>query len=453
MKYNLLQNNLVLIVLSFLLISTFFIGFNNCLNLQELKQSERLGLIELTNQRISSLFFDINNIPGGIGKDILFLKDLSCLDGILTNKPECLDPSKENLISFLSKNLIYNQICILDTKGNSVLVLDSPDKQKTECSSLLEQDSLEKLSLLNQDEIYLSKLIKNDKGNLVLVYGSPIYSNGLKVGYLVAQVSSDYFLEDIRNFNKDEENVFLIDNFGNYLVHKNKSYEFSPDFNFCTEYDVCDNISKDYEQKYIEIGDKIIFFEHLYPSSFSFEIYNGLKKTNEDEDYYWTLVFVGDKDYFDTRIENLDKRYFFSTVPLILIALGIFFLVFRKIKQNFALSIIFGIFFLITYFFLITSFFGGAQNAKLYDDIPDLAIALVAFLIMVSSYRFKDKLKQRDIFIGGLFLFLCRMIQVIFQEYQLFHGVLVSSVYWIFLGILELTGMIFLLVGYGRNIK
>jgi hypothetical protein len=317
-------------------ISALFLAFNNYIGHEELQQSEKTEIIELNQQRMSSLLFEIDNIPGGIGKDILFLTKLSPVSEALSSPQDIPDSLFVNLNAFMNENKIYNEICFLNLTGYSVLTLHQEGNGIGKCNSFLEEDFLDRLYSLKKDKIYMTRLVRNKDNHPVIVYSSPVYNNSEKLGYLVAQISADYFLEDIRNFNREGENVFLIDNSGNYLAHKDLSLEFSKDHDFCKDYfnEGCFDLLDDLQIKYIETEDSLIFFKRIYPTASSFSIYRSYKY---EEDYFWVLVTIENRDYFEERINAVNQRFLFSTIPTLFILLGtiiILFIILTK-KNNY----------------------------------------------------------------------------------------------------------------------
>ena len=70
-------------------------------------------------------------------------------------------------------------------------------------------------------------------------------------GIVISNIRADYFLNDIRNFQRQGEVTFFINNDGYYLTHPDKTKEFAFMFN-----DKDDNFSKDYPEVASKVMEK-----------------------------------------------------------------------------------------------------------------------------------------------------------------------------------------------------
>jgi uncharacterized membrane protein YagU involved in acid resistance len=127
----------------------------------------------------------------------------------------------------------------------------------------------------------------------------------------------------------------------------------------------------------------------------------------------------------------------------------------KKFKENFFTKLSLGYYFLfalvfaVVYFFVVTSFFQGWQNAKLFDDISDLFILVVGFMIFAVGMKMKNMRAKGFILYGGLLICLGRLFDVPFQEYQELSGIFLG-IYWAPVLTVGFTGFILLLIGYRR---
>jgi hypothetical protein len=115
-----------------------------------------------------------------------------------------------------------------------------------------------------------------------------------------------------------------------------------------------------------------------------------------------------------------------------------------KLRYYFLFALVFAV----GYLFIVTSFFQGLQNAKLFDDIPDMLVFVVGFMILAYGLKIKKFKAKKFIILGGLLICLRRMFDIILQEYQLLTGN--TLLIWVPVLAMELTGFLLLLIGFGR---
>ncbi len=124
-----------------------------------------------------------------------------------------------------------------------------------------------------------------------------------------------------------------------------------------------------------------------------------------------------------------------------------------KLKDiNLLWIFLFAVAFALAYFFIVTSFFQGGQNAKFFDDVPDLLIFIVAFILFVYSQRLKNRKARKLLFLGTGFICLQRLMEIPLQEYQVIIGIL-PVVYWILPILMEFFGIFLILFGFKEVIK
>jgi len=73
---------------------------------------------------------------------------------------------------------------------------------------------------------------------------------------------------------------------------------------------------------------------------------------------------------------------------------------------------------LVAYFFVVTSFFQGWQNAKFFDDLPDLVFATVSITLLFHVLRTKRSPGDKNLTIGLSLVSLDKLIEVVLQEAQ-----------------------------------
>lgn len=304
-------------------------------------------VLDAIDQRMTSLFFELNNFPRSAGNDILFLSRLSSLQYLLNSDNTNFKKQKEkdlggDFLRFIKENTAYYQLRYIDETGYEIIRVDFDSSGYKIISGGKLQDKswryyFDQVMKLDEYEVYISSLDLNveygkleNRGNSlspiyvpVIRYGTPIFDyEGKRKGVVISNIYADYFLEDIRRFQRKGEKVFLIDEEGYYLAHPDMSKEFafmfSGDANFYRDYsDISREDLADFNKRKTETENFIFSFRHIYPTIGSFELYKGSKKVlgeNPDSNYYWTLVSISEKNEVQKISENIKRNFFFSLV-------------------------------------------------------------------------------------------------------------------------------------------
>jgi hypothetical protein len=111
--------------------------------------------------------------------------------------------------------------------------------------------------------------------------------------------------------------------------------------------------------------------------------------------------------------------------------------------------LLFAFVFAAAYLFIVTLYFQGIQNAKLFDDIPDMLVFVVGIMVFAVGLKIKDVKVRYFIIYGGLLICLRRLLDIPLQEYQILSGI-TPVILWIPVIIFEFIGLLLLLVGYRR---
>jgi len=109
---------------------------------------------------------------------------------------------------------------------------------------------------------------------------------------------------------------------------------------------------------------------------------------------------------------------------------------------------------MIVYFFVVTSFFQGWQNAKFFDDVPDLVFLVVSLTFLYYAVGFRRSLARKWLILGISLVSLAKLIEIPLQELQaLTPGASLGLVFWeppiIMLGL----GFLFILQYLGERVK
>ena len=306
------------------------------------------NVLDTIDQRMVSLFYEINSFPRGAANDILFLDKLSSLTTLLNSPNTGLSYRqqaqvlRQDLLEFIRENKAYYRIEYLDEKGQQVasVVFDGDEYSIEDRGDVSPRSYFEQAMLLDAGEILISPIklssqdgVLENRGSAkhpiyipVIYYASPLFDDAAqRKGVLVSSVYADYFLDSIRNFQREGEHVFLIDADGYYLAHPQRAKEFGSllgtNENFYRDYpEISSDALDDFGQRQFETEEYIFSFRHIYPTLGNFEAYKGLEKILGEEsmqDYYWILVTVSDTSDMhqvsaDLRREFWVSLFFFS---------------------------------------------------------------------------------------------------------------------------------------------
>ncbi len=312
---------LLLILCGFL--SVLIIG-NSLLSIRELSRTNYASSVDMIDQRMNSIIYEINNFPRYAGNDMVFLSGLSTL------KSTDIPALKQDFLAFLRENTAYYQLAYVDIKGTSQVSVEFDGKNYRVMAngtpSEFDGDWFQKTKELKKGDVFISPIELHKNGGQwenrgtaqkpvyvpVITYATPIYSDdGVKKGAIVSAVYTDYFLADIRAFQRKGETVFLVDNQGHYLAHPDQTREFA--YLFGRD----DSLQKDYPEvarkilsvsrnRVIESGDKVFSFRYLYPTTGSFSLYKGAQALHDSANsYFWVMVSVTDKKELQSASREL----------------------------------------------------------------------------------------------------------------------------------------------------
>lgn len=336
----------------FLIVSGYF-------NLQKSSKIHIADAIDMIDQRMYSLFAEINRFPRTASDDVLFLSRLSCLDEVLNpNRVEIelytfKELVKRNFLEFLKGSSAYYQLRYIDEKGNEVIKAEFDENSYRIVSDDELQNKKDRYYFietikLDEGDVYVSQLDLNiEEGVLenrgteknsvyvpVMRYATPVFNEtGERKGIIISNIYADYFLDDIRKFQRKGDTVFLVNSEGYYMAHPNRRKEFAfilgTDDNLYNDYpEVAEQILLGFNRRKIETEDSIFSFRHISPALGNFEAYQGAKKIMgeyPEENYFWVLISVSEKSSINSTLNNLKNSYLLSLLIVgSVILLGIF---------------------------------------------------------------------------------------------------------------------------------
>jgi len=316
-------------------------------------QQEQESYISLSNdaldERMSSLYNELNNLPSGAGNDVLFLSKLVDVQDFVFNGSSEIDELNQDFSEFLSQNIAYKKLTIMRTDNKSVFNIERQINGKILLNplsnqSFMSEGFIKEVTKLQKDKVYISDLQKDlmsSSNSLVLYYATPIFSESKQMGgILILTVDPSYFLDDVRNFSRPGEQVFLVDELGNYLANSNINKEYinsGEKFGFKKDFsEVADEILSISDKRIIKTNDSIFVFRYIQPTLSKFNIYNANGNSNIGQlkdSFYWVLVSVSDRQNVNVVLTTIKKQRILFLLLMITIALLIGLVVFSMHRK------------------------------------------------------------------------------------------------------------------------
>jgi len=322
----------------FFLVLMVFLAVDGYFGLKQDLKLHFLSAMDAIDQRLEPLFLEINNFPKNAGSDILFLGRLSSLNDVLNSaggetEGRMIKDLELDFLGFLKENPAYYKLRYIDEKGNEIVKVEFNSRicrmiSKKGLENKIDQNYFQKAISLNEREIFISPIdLHIERGEIenrgtesepkyvpVIRYAAPVFNyEGESKGIVISNIYADYFLSDVREFQRNGETVFLINEKGHYLAHPDKEKEFAFMFgrrdNFYNDYP--EAFEKIFQSKFsrgkFESDDFIFSFRHIYPTMGSFELHRGSEKIlgeNPEENYFWVLVSVSEKGELNKALED-----------------------------------------------------------------------------------------------------------------------------------------------------
>ncbi|MCH7850129.1 MAG: cache domain-containing protein [Nanoarchaeota archaeon] len=365
MNNNLLNKKLLygVILLLFAILFLFLI-FDGYFELDRDIRIYSAEAVDIIDQRITSLLFEVNVFPQFAGDDLIFLSKLSSFKKVAYSTEDSnvnLVDLENDFLAFLKESTAYYQLGYIDGQGNEIVKVEYDRKNYmviTKEHLGNEKDEFYFTEAFNFDykDFYISRISLNvkdeeieNRGTIenpeyvpIVLVATPVFDeNKKKMGVVFLSFYADYFLADIRNFQREGEEIFLINEGGDYLAHSNREKEFAfifgGDENIYKDYpEITQEILFDYYERRFETSDLIFSFRYLYPTIGGFRVNEFSENTfgrNPEESNFWVLVSVSDKSVIDNTVKELKSKYLyfllFSGLIVFIIILLIFVAVFK----------------------------------------------------------------------------------------------------------------------------
>lgn len=312
-------------------------------------RQEQESFVSLSNdaldERMSSLYNELNNLPSGAGNDVLFLSKLvNVADFTFISSTERATELTQEFSEFLNQNIAYKKLTIIRTPDRSGLNVERQLDGKIISNVISNQSSENEIFLkeaagLKKDKVYISDLQKDamsESNSLVLYYATPILNaEGEVGGVLILTVDPSYFLDDVRNFSRPGEQIFLVNESGEYLASYDMTKEYinaGDKFNFKKDFpEVSDEILSISDKRIIETDNSVFVFRYIQPTLSKFNIYkvNGSSDTKNIKDsFYWVLVSVSDRQDVNVVLKTIKQQRFLFLLLMMTITIFIGLVVF-----------------------------------------------------------------------------------------------------------------------------
>jgi len=322
--------------------------------------------VDIIDQRISSLLSEVNVFPQYVGDDLLFLSRLSSLKKVISSEESnknIISNLENDFVAFVKQSNVYYQLGYIDKEGKEIVRIEfekgitRPFRQD-ELENKKEENYFSETINFDEGEVFISQIVLNiEDGEIenrgtkenpiyfpIILSAVPVFSDkGEKTGVLFLSYEADYFLGDIRNFQREGEEVFLINKEGYYLAHPDRGKEFAfvfgRDDNIYSDYpEISKELLLDYNKRRFETDDLIFSFKYIYPTARDFGVPEGSEKIfgeNLGESYFWILVSVSDKNEINDTIKELRSGYIYFLLFSGLVVLIIVFLIFIAVFRSF----------------------------------------------------------------------------------------------------------------------
>jgi len=363
-----IRHKILLVTVTILFV--VFYSFLAIVGFEVFSERERLSYaadIDALGGRLVPVFYNIDTFSKRAAQEMLFLSKLSSIKNAV-EKPnkKTYEELFNDLFTSVQESSMYHEIRYINEQREEKIriIFDG------ETYHIVPEDSLENevtdvymnnIFTLSEGEVYISKFdlakrvhpVKNRttlfQDILVIRFGTPLFSDdGKHEGIIIAEIHADFFLDDVRRLSRDGEQIFLLDQDGQYLVHPEAKKEYGTllgtHINFANDYpEVAGQVLSQFERRRIESDTTIFSLRHIFPATSNYSLASGSRRLfgeNPDRDFFWVLVSAVDKKTIvsDSSIfESYDFFMVFSGIFMTFI-LGILVIVLdvfrRKNKQT-----------------------------------------------------------------------------------------------------------------------
>lgn len=298
------------VTLGLALMLTISLLVTSLFSYQQSQQVAERKVIELEKSKLAVLNHVIQSTLQGHQNTLLSLRDVPPLQAILRAQlNEGIDPDSGDSLNvwksrlqsiffaFITNNTEYLQIRYIDNAGNEIVRVQSNDQGYVEVVSddLLQnkanQDYVTQTLNMPKKQVFFSDVSLNREHDVIQVphqpvlrLAAPVYTDSEDVkGLIIINLATEKLFSDVE-LDNGSASQFLVDQSGNYILHKDPNKTFAQDkglnHNFNKEYPQLASFSKQNDQLMRRFNNQgeILGFDKIYFSPL-------------DKSRYWLLVF------------------------------------------------------------------------------------------------------------------------------------------------------------------
>jgi hypothetical protein len=308
----------------------FFWSINGYIDLGKQIDSYKENLNGLIDQRVYSLADELSGVTKDIGNDLVFAQQLPSLNQLLNQATTSEDIVQglqvrlsQDLLGFLWAHPSFFSLSYISVLGE--------EKSKAICeqkncrivadaslTSVADIDFFSKLDDSAERDVFIFPPRHSPKyDNEEVMYAAiPLADyDSRPAGFLVGEINADYFLDSVENSGRPGENVFLVDNVGNYVADTEENDAAIEQNTIFQNYPQLPSDILVHDARRWQAAGNIFSFYHIFPTASSYAVHQGAEKIfgpGAENKYYWVLVAVSDRAEMDKLIGGFKMRYLFS---------------------------------------------------------------------------------------------------------------------------------------------
>ena len=362
MKTQIIQRILAVLVV---VLFVAFYGFLGIAGHEVFFDRERLSEatdIDALNERLVPLFYQINAFPKRVAQEVLFLSELSSLKNVVERPSQkTYEKLLHDLFTPEENNGIYHKILYINERREEQMRMTADGKvyfntPENSLGAVINDSYVSDIFALSEGEVYISDFdfaahadsARNGTATeqtLIVRFGTPVMGNdGKREGIIVAEIYANFFLDDIRNLSRDNEQIFLLDQDGQYLVHPEIEKEYGTllgtQHNFIEDYPkVAKQVLSQFEKRLVISDTSFFSLRHIFPATANYALARGSQRllgANPDRDFFWVLISVVDKEDILSRDGIFGSYDFFIGFSGLFMALilGVLFIILEIARRR-----------------------------------------------------------------------------------------------------------------------
>lgn len=278
----------------------------------------------LQNNALSSAYNEtalqveqISDFLTGARQDILILSQLGSLEALIKARTQSAieiehwrNRLAQDFAAFSQQRGMYYQIRYITEDGHEFVRVDSDGESVVVLPTEALQDKADRYYYqetmqLDAGDVFVSALdLNRERGEIerpfkpVLRYATPVFDDqGRRRGIVITNVLADGFLNIIRQANNKNQEVWLLDKNGYFLVHPNPELEWGGPVDLDTGYQLQQFLSDDISQQILSgqvgqsVADQAIVYIPIFPNP-------------ADRSTYWMLAHSEPRDTIFASVWN-----------------------------------------------------------------------------------------------------------------------------------------------------